>query len=187
MKKNLLSTLTHPLIALTLAMPATPAFAEQAIYLHTGGVSKHFDSKRSNGQDYNENHKNIGFEYEADFTLLEEYFEESGWLQGDYYFNIVAQHMDNSIDEDSSIYGVGWKRKWNLDWDEDWKFSIGGLFGFQNGYPKLNKRSSGRYLPIALPIAELTYKRVGVYGTCVPEIYSSGFCFVGFKFKVHEF
>lgn len=182
------------ILTLTLVLSLTlvaQAQAKDSIYLQVGGFSKHFESKKTNGDDFNGNHKNIGLEWESDWDWLEntfaESFEEYDWLQGDYYFSFMAQHMDNSLDEDSTLVGAAWKRKWNLDWEENWKFGIGGVFGVQNGYPKVGKRSEDTFVPIALPLVELSYKRVGAYVTCAPKVHTSGFCFVGFKLKAYEF
>jgi hypothetical protein len=160
---------------LTLVMNAPTANAsDESIYLQVGGFSTHFDDTRSNGQEYNEEHNNIGIEYEAKLNMFDD----------NLYWGLTAAYMKNSVDYDSALVGAGWKYRWQLD--EDWNVAVGGLAGVQNGYPKRNKRDEDEFVPVAYPLAEVNYQRFGVYGTCVPEVYSSGFCFAGFKFRMYD-
>ncbi len=159
---------------------------DSSIHLHLGGFSYHF-SDRANGQNYNENHKNIGLEYESKFNYLDEYLKGSDYFAGDYYFSFLGQYLDNSLGNDSALLAVGLKRKWNLDYEENWKFGLGFVAGFQSGYPKQSKgRSKDEFVPVAYPLAEISYKNFTVYGSIVPKIHTSGFAIVGFKYKLFD-
>lgn len=159
---------------------------DKSIYLHTLGFSTHFED-REGGKEYNEQHDTIGLEFEARFNSLNSALSDT-FLAGDYYYTFLITHLNNSLDEDSTFLGGGIVRKWDLDNQQDWEFGLGLVAGIQNGYPKKSEgRDADDFLVVAYPVAELAYKRVTVYGTCVPELMTSGFCLVGFKLKLHEF
>lgn len=147
--------------------------ADDAIYLNLGGFSKHFKERKGN-KDYNDVHNNIGIEYERNLNL--------DGMYKDLYWGGNVQYMKNSLDNDSIAAGGTLKKRWKIT--EDVGAAVGGVAGLQNGYPS-NDRSKNTFVPVAYPVVEANYKRVGVYGTCVPEVYASGFCFAGFKFKVN--
>ncbi len=162
-----------PLI-LVLIMPFS-ATAGDSIYVYAGGFSKHFED-RAGGREHNEVHNNLGLEY------------ESAWhsLADNVYWGVTGQYMKNSLDHDTALAGVTLKKRWEVA--EDTTLGIGGMAGVQNGYPKASKgRDKDEFVPVAYPVAELNYQRVGIYGTCVPKVYSSGFCFGGFKFRAYDF
>ncbi len=151
--------------------------AEQNIYLHAGGFSKHFDDKRANGLDYNSVHNNLGLEYERELDFID--------IDG-FYWSVTAQYLKNSVDNDSGLFVTGPRYRYQLN--EDWAIGYSAQFGVQNGYPKASKgREKNDFVFVAYPLVELSYKRAGVYVTCVPEIYNSGFCLAGFKYKVLPF
>ncbi len=157
-------------------LASSAAQAEDNINVYLGGFSAHFD-ERSGGRDYNEVHNNIGLEYESRWN---DSYRTSGT-----YWGIAGQYMKNSLNNDSALITANLKHKWALD--EDWKVSVGLMAGAQNGYPKKGKRDKDEFIPVAYPTLEINYQRFGVYGTCVPEIYASGFCFAGFKFNAYTF
>lgn len=176
--KKIFLTLFFVLFAFSLL--AVEAKAEDSLYLHAGGYSSHF-KERPGSKDYNERHKIIGAEYETSLENIE-------WLGKDYYYSAIALHMENSIDNDSTLLAGSLKRRWNIDYDENWKIAAGVVAGFQNGYPNKSKgRGRDEFIPVAYPLAEISYKRFTTYGSCVPEVFTSGFCIVGFKLKLHEF
>lgn len=162
------------IIALALTLAPIAASAEENLYLNLGGFSKHF-KERHGPKDYNEVNNNIGLEFEKS---LEEVYSKK------WYAGALAQYMKNSLDNDSFVAAATLKRKFKLSLDSN--IGIGVAAGIQNGYPKAGERSRNAILPVAYPYMEYNYDRVGVYGTCVPQVYASGFCFVGFKVKVAE-
>ena len=163
-------------LAILAASISCAAQAEDNINVYLGGFSKHF-SERTGGRSYNEVHNNMGLEYETKYN-------ESYRTTGTYY-GVGAQYMKNSLDNDSALITANLKNKWAID--EDWKVSAGVMAGIQNGYPKAGKRDKSEFIPVAYPVLELDYQKVGVYGTCVPKVYTSGFCFAGFKFNAYSF
>ena len=160
---------------LAIALSASSACADDDLYLYAGGFSKHFKDRKGN-KDYNEIHNNIGLGYEASLDDV---------LGKEYYGGLNAQYMKNSVDNDSLLLTASLKRKWKLSLDSD--IGLGMMVGAQTGYPKKGERGKGAFVPVAYPILEYNYQRFGVYGTCVPEVYSSGFCFAGFKVRVTPF
>jgi len=151
------------------------SFAEDSVYVYLGGFSKHFED-RTAGKEHNEVHNNVGLEYESEWHNR---------FSDKIYWGVTGQYMVNSLDNDSAIAGATLKKRWEVA--EDVTVGIGGLAGVQNGYPKASEgRDKDEFVPVAYPIAELNYGRFGVYGTCVPKIYSSEFCFAGFKVKAYS-
>ncbi len=170
-------------LALTMALigTASSAQAEDSLYLHAGGFSKHFESRAGN-QDYNEVHNNFGLEYE---TSLSKGWAKLGRQWKGFYVSAIGQYMKNSLDNDTGIFGGALKHKWR--YKRDWEFAIGGFAGTQNGYPNASEdRGKSSYVPVAYPFIEASYGRFGTYAACVPDIYNSGFCFVGFKARLHR-
>lgn len=159
-------------LILVFLIPSSLMAAEDSkLYLTLGGFSKHFNN-RSNGQKHNEVHNNIGLEYESP-------------LIDDIYFGVSGQYMKNSLDFDSYVATFNLKYKQQINRKSDW--GVGIYSGFQNGYPKASKnRDENELIPVAYPIVEFNYDRYGTYFTCVPKVYTSGFCFVGFKFKLYD-
>lgn len=156
-------------VILLLLFSCAQASAEGDLYLLAGGFSKHFDD-RANGQDHNEVHNNIGLEYEHHF-------------KDGLYWGLAGQYMENSLDNDSFLFTFNGKKKWKINKDSN--VGIGFMAGAQNGYPKKSEgRDDSEFVPVAYPIVEYNYQRVGAYATCVPEVYDSGFCFVGFKVRL---
>lgn len=163
------------ILATVLMVAPLAANAEDNVYLNLGGFSKHFKERKGN-KDYNEVHNNIGLEYEHS---LEDIYSKK------WYAGAVVQTMENSVDNNSVMFGGTLKRRWKIDMDSN--IAVGMIAGAQTGYPKAGERSKSDLVPVAYPTLEYNYNRVGVYGTCVPEVYSSGFCFVGFKLRVASF
>ena len=165
-------------LALIILFAASEAKAEDNLNLYLGGFTKHF-SERGNGKDYNDVHNNIGLEYESSIgrTAIGNFGKNNFWGVG-------AQYLKNSVDNDSTLITVNFEHRWDIT--HNWKISAGTMIGIQNGYPN-SDRSKNEFVPVAYPTAEITYKRVGLYGTCVPKVYNSGFCFVGAKAKLASF
>lgn len=174
MKKLILTTLLTLLIFAPLS-----ARAEKSIYVHFGGFSQHFKD-RGPGLEHRRSHNNLGLEYETSlYDLIN--IQDENW-----HWSLTAQHLKNSLNHSSTLIATGPRYKWTLS--EDWNVGVAFLAGVQNGYPRRSKgRDRGDFLPVAYPVVELNYKRIGIYGTCVPHIYDSGFCLVGFKARVFDF
>lgn len=165
------------LLALTLVFSPLAAVAEDNINLYLGGLSYHFSDRSGNNGDYNEVHNNIGLEWEHKLG--------NRTLGKNFYVGLGAQYLENSVEEDSILLTVNAKKKWYID--RDWQFAAGVMVGAQNGYPKVSEnRDEDEFVPVAYPIVELNYQRVGAWATCVPKVYNSGFCFLGFKVHMFE-
>jgi len=144
------------------------------VYLLIGGFSKHFE-ERSGNRDYNEVNNNLGLEYER-------------YYKNNYFYGFSASYVKNSVDNDSVLLTLNAKKKWDIT--RNWNIGVGVGAGIQNGYPSVAKdREKTDFVPVIYPFAEITYKRVGIYGSCVPnlEYYDSGFCFVGGKIRMFDF
>lgn len=148
--------------------------ADGHVYALVGGFSKHFKD-RSGGRDFNEVNNNLGLELEHH-------------IKNGYFLGATASYIRNSLDYDSALIAATAKKKWQLN--PDWNVGVGFAVGAQNGYPNVSEdRDRSDFVAVAYPLAEVNYKRVGAYVTCVPNLegFESGFCFIGGKLRLFDY
>lgn len=127
-------------LALALACAATPARADDALWVNLGGFTHHANQDK----DYNENNLGLGVEYRVhpDATLM-------------------AGMFANSVYRNTHYVAVNWQPRSLGGW------KLGAAVGLMNGYPGIAR---GGTFVAAVPMASYEGPRVGLNVGLIPSV-----------------